>query len=89
VHACYDSICDLDETITTRTFGHPAVSGGNKAEGVRRLAAKIGRPRSTVSDECRRLVAAGQITMNRGDMARFSRSCRHRDADSRLCRLDS
>ena len=42
-----------------------AVAGG-KAEGVRRLAAKIGRPRSTVSDECRRLAAAGLITMNRG-----------------------
>jgi hypothetical protein len=42
-----------------------AVAGG-KAEGVRRLAAKIGRPRSTVSDECRRLAAAGLLTMNRG-----------------------
>jgi DNA-binding MarR family transcriptional regulator len=39
---------------------------GGRAEGVRRLAAKIGRPRSTVSDECRRLAATGLITMNRG-----------------------
>jgi hypothetical protein len=41
------------------------VSGG-KAEGVRRLAASLGRARSTVSDECRRLAAAGLITMSRG-----------------------
>jgi hypothetical protein len=42
-----------------------AASGG-RAEGVRRMAEALGRPRSTVSDECRRLRQAGQITMARG-----------------------
>jgi predicted transcriptional regulator len=39
---------------------------GGKAEGVRHLATKLGRPRSTVSDECHRLAATGRITMSRG-----------------------
>jgi len=39
---------------------------GGTTEGVRRLAEALGRPRSTVSDECRRLAAAGHLTMTRG-----------------------
>src|SRR4029079_980864 len=39
---------------------------GGTTEGVRRLAGVLGRPRSTVSDECRRLAAAGYLTMTRG-----------------------
>jgi hypothetical protein len=42
-----------------------AASGG-VVEGVRRLAEALGRPRSTVSDECRRLAATGHLTMTRG-----------------------
>ena len=42
-----------------------ATSGG-KVEGIRHLAAQLGRPRSTVSDDCHRLAAIGQLTMLRG-----------------------
>ena len=41
-------------------------AAGGTTEGVRRLAEALGRPRSTVSDECRRLAAAGYLTMTRG-----------------------
>ena len=41
-------------------------TAGGTTEGVRRLAEALGRPRSTVSDECRRLAAAGHLTMTRG-----------------------
>ena len=39
---------------------------GGRTEGVRCLAGQLGRARSTVSDECHRLVAAGRLTMTRG-----------------------
>ena len=41
-------------------------TAGGTTEGVRRLAQVLGRPRSTVFDECRRLAAAGHLTMTRG-----------------------
>lgn len=41
-------------------------ASGGQIEGVRRLAVRVGRPRSTVSDECHRLAAAGQVTLTRG-----------------------
>jgi hypothetical protein len=41
------------------------VSGG-RTEGVRHLAIQLGRARSTVSDECHRLSAAGHLKMTRG-----------------------
>jgi hypothetical protein len=41
-------------------------TSGGKAEGVRFLAVQLGRPRSTVSDDCHRLAATGQLTMTRG-----------------------
>ena len=39
---------------------------GGRTEGVRCLAGQLGRARSTVSDECRRLAEAGRLTMTRG-----------------------
>ena len=39
---------------------------GGRTEGVRCLAGQLGRARSTVSDECHRLVEAGRLTMTRG-----------------------
>ena len=55
---------------TVRTFGADIMEWlltcGGRAEGVRALAEKLGRPRSTVSDDCRRLAAIGQLKMTRG-----------------------
>jgi hypothetical protein len=39
---------------------------GGASEGLRRLAASLGRPRSTVADECHRLAAAGRLVLGRG-----------------------
>ena len=39
---------------------------GGRTEGVRCLAGQLGRARSTVSDECHRLVEAGHLRMTRG-----------------------
>ena len=39
---------------------------GGRTEGVRCLAGQLGRARSTVSDECHRLVEAGRLTMTPG-----------------------
>jgi hypothetical protein len=41
-------------------------ASGGTAEGFRRLAGKLGRPRSTVADECHRLAAAGRLMLGRG-----------------------
>jgi hypothetical protein len=41
-------------------------AAGGAAEGFRRLAGKLGRPRSTVADDCHRLAAAGRLVLGRG-----------------------
>jgi hypothetical protein len=55
----------LVTTLTGEILDRLRVSGG-RTEGVRSLAAQLGRARSTVSDECHRLVATGKIAMTRG-----------------------
>jgi hypothetical protein len=41
-------------------------ASGGVAEGFRRLAGTLGRPRSTVGDECHGLAAAGRLVLGRG-----------------------